>query len=217
VHANHRSPFGRKRRRSRQRRSSRIPGRDWRPRLMAPIWKGRRMPLFFFTVEQQERAIVERFGKFVRVAGPGLQRKSPFVESVAGRMSLPVEQLNADIETQDREHLVFDARDTAAAHDAQNRKCPARHQRRRRRSSQAACASHPSEMMSVVRPGLRLDRDSNAWPRSPPSRRLPGPCYGSECRSRHPSAWRGARARCTSSSGWAPTRLRPASESQCRA
>src|SRR5437879_4915025 len=32
------------------------------------------MPLFFFTVEQQERAIVERFGKFVRVAGPGLQR-----------------------------------------------------------------------------------------------------------------------------------------------
>jgi regulator of protease activity HflC (stomatin/prohibitin superfamily) len=75
------------------------------------------MPLFFFTVEPQERAIVERFGKFVRVAGPGLQRKSPFVESVAGRMSLQVEQLNADIETQDREHLVFDARDTAAAHD----------------------------------------------------------------------------------------------------
>ena len=31
------------------------------------------MPVFFFTVEQQERAIVERFGKFVRVAGPGLQ------------------------------------------------------------------------------------------------------------------------------------------------
>ena len=53
------------------------------------------MPLFFFTVEQQERAIVERFGKFVRVAGPGLQSKSPFVEKVAGRMSLQVEQLNA--------------------------------------------------------------------------------------------------------------------------
>jgi regulator of protease activity HflC (stomatin/prohibitin superfamily) len=57
------------------------------------------MPLFFFTVQQQERAIVERFGKFVRVAGPGLQTKSPFVERVAGRMSLQVEQLNADIET----------------------------------------------------------------------------------------------------------------------
>jgi regulator of protease activity HflC (stomatin/prohibitin superfamily) len=63
------------------------------------------MPLFFFTVEQQERAIVERFGKFVRVAGPGLQRKSPFVEKVAGRMSLQVEQLNADIETKTQDNV----------------------------------------------------------------------------------------------------------------
>src|ERR1700735_2126860 len=63
------------------------------------------MPLLFFTVEQQERAIVERFGKFVRVAGPGLQRKSPFVEKVAGRMSLQVEQLNADIETKTKDNV----------------------------------------------------------------------------------------------------------------
>src|ERR1700691_2795052 len=67
--------------------------------------KGRRMPLFFSTVEQQERAIVERFGKFVRVTGPGLQRKSPFVEKVAGRMSLQVEQLNADIETKTQDNV----------------------------------------------------------------------------------------------------------------
>ena len=39
----------------------------------------------------------------------------------------------------------------------------------------------------------------------------------SECRSRHPSASSGARARCTSSSERAPTRLRRASPSQCRA
>ncbi|HZO79975.1 MAG TPA: SPFH domain-containing protein [Solirubrobacteraceae bacterium] len=63
------------------------------------------MPLFFFTVQQQERAIVERFGKFVRVAGPGLQSKSPFVERVAGRMSLQVEQLNADIETKTMDNV----------------------------------------------------------------------------------------------------------------
>src|SRR5579875_3097795 len=63
------------------------------------------MPIFFFTVGQQERAIVERFGKFVRVAGPGLQRKMPFVERVAGRMSLQVEQLNADIETKTRDNV----------------------------------------------------------------------------------------------------------------
>jgi regulator of protease activity HflC (stomatin/prohibitin superfamily) len=63
------------------------------------------MPLFFFTVQQQERAIVERFGKFVRVAGPGLQSKSPFVERVAGRMSLQVEQLNAEIETKTQDNV----------------------------------------------------------------------------------------------------------------
>jgi regulator of protease activity HflC (stomatin/prohibitin superfamily) len=63
------------------------------------------MPLFFFTVQQQERAIVERFGKFVRVAGPGLQSKTPFVERVAGRMSLQVEQLNADIETKTKDNV----------------------------------------------------------------------------------------------------------------
>jgi regulator of protease activity HflC (stomatin/prohibitin superfamily) len=63
------------------------------------------VPFFFFTVEQQERAIVERFGKFVRVAGPGLQRKSPFVERVAGRMSLQVEQLNSEIETKTQDNV----------------------------------------------------------------------------------------------------------------
>jgi regulator of protease activity HflC (stomatin/prohibitin superfamily) len=66
---------------------------------------GTKVPFFFFTVEQQERAIVERFGKFVRVAGPGLQRKSPFVERVAGRMSLQVEQLNAEIETKTKDNV----------------------------------------------------------------------------------------------------------------
>jgi regulator of protease activity HflC (stomatin/prohibitin superfamily) len=63
------------------------------------------MPLFFFTVEQNERAIVERFGKFVRIGGPGLQPKTPFVQRVAGRMSLQVEQLNADIETKTKDNV----------------------------------------------------------------------------------------------------------------
>ena len=61
--------------------------------------------MFFFTVEQQERAIVERFGKFVRVGGPGLQTKTPFVERVAGKMSLQVEQLNAQIETKTKDNV----------------------------------------------------------------------------------------------------------------
>ncbi len=63
------------------------------------------MPIFFFTVEQQERAIVERFGKFVRVVGPGLNRKSPFVERVAATMSLQVEQQNMEIETKTKDNV----------------------------------------------------------------------------------------------------------------
>jgi regulator of protease activity HflC (stomatin/prohibitin superfamily) len=63
------------------------------------------VPFFFFTVEQQERAIVERFGKFVRVADPGLSTKTPFVERVAGRISLQVEQLNAEIETKTQDNV----------------------------------------------------------------------------------------------------------------
>ena len=63
------------------------------------------MPLFFITVEQQERAIVERFGKFVRVVGPGLHSKTPFAERVADRLSLQVEQLNLEIETKTKDNV----------------------------------------------------------------------------------------------------------------
>jgi len=53
----------------------------------------------FFTVEQQTAAIVERFGKFSRVAGSGLNLKIPFVERVAGRINLRVQQLDVTVET----------------------------------------------------------------------------------------------------------------------
>ncbi len=53
----------------------------------------------FFTVEQQSRAIVERFGRYVRTAQPGLNVKMPFTESVAQRVSLRVQQLPVEVET----------------------------------------------------------------------------------------------------------------------
>ena len=43
----------------------------------------------FFTVEQRTTAIVQRLGKFLREAGPGIQIKIPFVDSVAARSSIP--------------------------------------------------------------------------------------------------------------------------------
>jgi regulator of protease activity HflC (stomatin/prohibitin superfamily) len=52
-----------------------------------------------FTVEQQSRAIIERFGRYVRTASPGLNVKIPIIESVAQRVSLRVQQLPVEVET----------------------------------------------------------------------------------------------------------------------
>lgn len=55
--------------------------------------------LAVFTVEQQTAAVVERFGKFLRVAPSGLQFKVPVVDQVAGRVNLRVQQLDVNVET----------------------------------------------------------------------------------------------------------------------
>ena len=52
-----------------------------------------------FIVKQQSAAIVERFGKFQSVRGPGLQIKIPLVDRIAGRLSLKVLQLDVVVET----------------------------------------------------------------------------------------------------------------------
>lgn len=53
----------------------------------------------FFTVKTQENVIVERFGKFKKVAKPGLNIKTPFVETTTKPISLRVRQLEVNIET----------------------------------------------------------------------------------------------------------------------
>ncbi|HEX4157145.1 MAG TPA: SPFH domain-containing protein [Rhizomicrobium sp.] len=53
----------------------------------------------FFTVEQQSRAIIERFGRFIGTASPGLNVKLPFIDVVAQRVSLRVQQLPVEVET----------------------------------------------------------------------------------------------------------------------
>ena len=59
----------------------------------------------FFTVEQQRVAIVERFGKFLRLARPGLHMRLPFIDRIAARMSLQVEQLELHIETKTKDNV----------------------------------------------------------------------------------------------------------------
>ena len=58
-----------------------------------------------FTVEQRTIAIVQRFGKFVREAGPGLQMKVPFFDLIAGRVNLRVQQLDVGIETKTEDNV----------------------------------------------------------------------------------------------------------------
>lgn len=58
-----------------------------------------------FTVEQRTVAIVQRFGKFVREAGPGLQIKVPLFEHIAGRVNLRVQQLDVGVETKTEDNV----------------------------------------------------------------------------------------------------------------
>ena len=59
----------------------------------------------FFVVRQQTSAIVERFGKFVSVRQSGLQLKIPIVDSVAGRLSLRIQQLDVVVETKTKDDV----------------------------------------------------------------------------------------------------------------
>jgi len=64
--------------------------------------------LFFmalFTVKQQTAALVERFGKFKKVASAGLNIKVPFIDRVVGRVSLRVQQLDVRVETKTKDNV----------------------------------------------------------------------------------------------------------------
>ena len=59
----------------------------------------------FFIVKQQSAAVVERFGKFVSVRQSGLQIKIPIIDSVAGRLSLRIQQLDVVVETKTKDDV----------------------------------------------------------------------------------------------------------------
>lgn len=58
-----------------------------------------------FTVKQQSAALVERFGRFMGVKGSGLQFKLPFIDRVAGRISLKIQQLDVLVETKTKDNV----------------------------------------------------------------------------------------------------------------
>ncbi len=59
----------------------------------------------FFTVATAQVAVVTRFGKFMRVAEPGLNWKVPFIDSVQGRVSLRVQQIKLQMETKTQDNV----------------------------------------------------------------------------------------------------------------
>src|SRR6202050_3653934 len=59
----------------------------------------------FFTVQTAQVAIITRFGRFLRVANPGLNWKWPFIDTVAGMVSLRVNQITLTMETKTKDNV----------------------------------------------------------------------------------------------------------------
>ena len=59
----------------------------------------------FFTVEQQTVAVIQRLGKFHKLADPGLNIKVPFIDSVVDRVNMRVQQLDVKVETKTKDNV----------------------------------------------------------------------------------------------------------------
>ena len=59
----------------------------------------------FFTVNTAQVAVITRFGKFLRTADAGLNWKTPYIDSVAGIVSLRVNQITLTMETKTRDNV----------------------------------------------------------------------------------------------------------------
>ena len=72
--------------------------------IAALLFGGLRTSLMF-TVSTREAVVVERFGKFRRVAHAGLNFKAPFVDSISRPISLRVQQLEVNIESKTKDNV----------------------------------------------------------------------------------------------------------------
>jgi regulator of protease activity HflC (stomatin/prohibitin superfamily) len=59
----------------------------------------------FFIVRQQTVSVVERFGRFKRIARAGLNVKIPLIDRVVGKPSLRIQQLDVQIETKTKDNV----------------------------------------------------------------------------------------------------------------
>lgn len=61
--------------------------------------------LGIFTVNQQTAFIVERFKKFHSIRKAGLQIKIPFIDTISGKVSLRIQQLDVIVETKTKDNV----------------------------------------------------------------------------------------------------------------
>ena len=59
----------------------------------------------FFQVKTAEAAVIQRMGKFLRVATAGINFKFPWLDQIAGRLDLRVQQLAVDVETKTKDNV----------------------------------------------------------------------------------------------------------------
>ncbi len=63
------------------------------------------LPQSVYMVKQQTVAIIERFGKFLRHDSSGLHFKVPFMDTIASRVNLRVQQLDVQVETKTKDDV----------------------------------------------------------------------------------------------------------------
>ncbi len=59
----------------------------------------------FFQVWTAEAVVIQRMGKFLRVANAGMNFKLPWLDQIAGRIDLRVQQLALDVETKTKDNV----------------------------------------------------------------------------------------------------------------
>jgi regulator of protease activity HflC (stomatin/prohibitin superfamily) len=59
----------------------------------------------FFTIQTAHAGVVQRLGKFARIANPGLNFKIPYLETLVHTLSLQVQQLDVKVETKTKDNV----------------------------------------------------------------------------------------------------------------
>ncbi len=61
-----------------------------------------------YTVEQQSYAVIERFGRYLRVSAPGLHVRIPIVDRIAGRVTIRIRELQVQVNTKTHDNVFVD-------------------------------------------------------------------------------------------------------------